>query len=93
MLVFHISNRHLNLVQLLGNLAVEVGFISFVRSDILKSEMDVSEGKLDSLYLVMAHHKDDLGRMIDNGRWVEIKGSEHPKIWTDRFSNILSVIY
>ncbi len=58
LLVFHISNRYLDLGKILGNVAGDAGLIALVEQD---SE-NIAAGKLPSRWIVMARSKDDLGR-------------------------------
>ena len=40
----------------------------------------------------MARTRDDLGELADNGRWISPVQSPSTPLWTDDFSNILSVL-
>ncbi|MGR9074498.1 MAG: spermidine synthase, partial [Gammaproteobacteria bacterium] len=91
-IAFHITNRYLDMVQLLGNLAEDSGLVAYTRKDFKVSRDEFREGKAGSQYVVMARSKKDLGDIAANPQWKPISPKEMPVVWTDRFSNILSVI-
>ena len=45
-----------------------------------------------SHWLLMAHRKEDLGGLLSDRRWEELKARPGTAVWTDDFSNILSVL-
>ena len=53
-LVFHTSNRYLDLNPVLGNLARDAGFISLSGSDLKLSDEDLKKKKIPSTWVVMA---------------------------------------
>jgi hypothetical protein len=85
MLVFHISNRYLNLEPLLSGLSKRTGLSAFVRRD---SDRSVT-GKYPSTWVVMAHNDASLGSITSDSRWTRLQGDI---VWTDDFSNILSLL-
>jgi hypothetical protein len=90
-LVFHVSNRYLDLKPLLGNLAVDAGLVCLYRRDVGVSETDAAEGKLPSEYVAMARSLGDLGSLPDSDGWKPVRPRPELGIWTDQYSNILSV--
>ena len=60
-LVFHTSNRYLDLNPVLGNLARDAGFISLSGSDLKLSDEDLKKQKSPSTWVVMARTLADLG--------------------------------
>ena len=90
-LAFHISNRHLHLEPVLARLAGELGFVSVTRRDRI-AEDESADGKTSSDWLVMARDAADLGRLAADARWVPSKATAAAPVWTDDFSNILSVL-
>jgi len=85
MLAFHISNRYLNLEPLLSGLSKRAGLSAFIRRD---NERGLS-GKYPSVWVVMAHKDADLGSIANDSRWSRVQGDI---VWTDDFSNILSLL-
>ena len=85
MLVFHISNRYLNLEPLLSGLSKRAGLSGFVRRDSEKNLV----GKYPSTWVVMARNDATLGSIPDDSRWTRLQGDI---VWTDDSSNILSLL-
>ena len=84
MIAFHISNRYLNLEPLLAGLSREAGLSAFIRRDGGRD----SE-KYASIWVVMARDDAALGKIPNDSRWMKMQGNV---IWTDDFSNLLSVL-
>jgi hypothetical protein len=84
-LAFHISNRYLNLEPLLSGLAKRAGQSAFIRRDPERG----LDGKYPSVWVVMARNDAVLGSIPGDSRWSRVQGD---KIWTDDFSNILSLL-
>jgi SAM-dependent methyltransferase len=91
-LAFHITNRRLDLKPVFANLAHDADLIGLIRDD---SQVDIADrinGKEGSVWVVMARHKDDIASLINDSRWQQLHPDPHLGVWTDDFSNILSVI-
>jgi spermidine synthase len=86
-LAFHISNRHLNLAPVLGRLAASHGLA--VR---LQQHSDGTPGLFASWWMVMSRDEKDLGPLASDRRWVVPTIPASTPLWTDDFSNILSVL-
>jgi len=84
-LAFHISNRYLNLEPLLSGLSRRAGLVAFIRRD---EERNVV-GRYPSVWVVMARNDSALGTMATDDRWRRVQGD---MVWTDDFSNILSLL-
>lgn len=84
-LAFHISNRHLNLEPVLGGVAQRAALSAFLRLD---GESNIS-GKYSSKWVVIARNDAALGAIAGDSRWVKLHGDI---VWTDDFSNILSLL-
>ena len=85
LLAFHISNRYLNLEPLLSGLARREGLVAFIRKD---EERNVV-GRYPSVWVVMARNDAALGAIAKDDRWQRVQGD---MVWTDDFSNILSLL-
>lgn len=90
-LAFHLSNRYLDLPPLVARLAAnaEPAF-SFWLDDDFASEREREQGKYPSLWGVLARDPRDLGPVATDRRWQRTPAAPGP-IWTDTFSNVLSV--
>ncbi len=65
LLVFHISNRYLDLEPVLGNLAQELGLTGLIEID----HAGRIPGKASSSWVVLARHQSNLDRLLHEGRW------------------------
>ncbi len=59
LLAFHISNQHLDLEPVFGNLARDARLIALTRDDSIVSRRELALGKAPSLWLVMARRPED----------------------------------
>jgi SAM-dependent methyltransferase len=90
-LVFHTSNRFLDLGPVLGNLARDAGLVSLSGSDLKLSDEDLQKQKLGSTWVVMARTLADLRGLARDQRWHTLPQRPGEALWTDDFSNIWSV--
>jgi hypothetical protein len=90
-LAFHVSNRHLTLGPILGRLALAARLQAREQNQtVTASEEDL--GQSASQWVVMARDAQDLGALSSNARWMAPTVSASTPLWTDDFSNILSVL-
>ena len=85
MLAFHISNRYLNLEPLLSGLSRRAGLVAFIRKDLEHNVV----GRYPSIWVLMARNESALGSIVSDDRWRPVQGD---MVWTDDFSNILSLL-
>lgn len=94
-LLFNISNRYLQLQAVLGALAADAGLYALWRNyhpDEVEDEDD--RGRLErssSTWFIMARDPKDLGDIASDERWQEPPPASGA-VWTDDFSNLLSVM-
>jgi spermidine synthase len=86
-LFFHISNRHLALRPVVGALAADLGLAG--RFQVHQPPKD-SSGRA-SEWVVMARSEEHLGTLANDSRWERMPGDTR-HVWTDDYSNILSVL-
>jgi len=86
-LAFHISNRHLTLRPVIGALARDSGLAARVQ---LHRPPAKSSGR-PSEWVVMARSEEHLGALANDSRWERIAGDGR-NVWTDDYSDILSVL-
>jgi len=91
-LVFHITNIHLNLQPVLATLAADAGLSCLVEDDTAVSEADIAKGRFPSTWVVMARHPNDLGRLASDARWKPLLDRRGSKIWTDDYSSVISIV-
>jgi hypothetical protein len=88
LLLFHISNRNLELSSVVGGLAHSRNLTGVSLLDMTPTQPN---GKDPSHWVVLARHAADLGAIANepNARSLTSTGSR--KVWSDDFSNIISV--
>jgi hypothetical protein len=92
-LVHHISNRHLELEPVVGDLARDRGLVCYAEYDDNSepSSSPYSQYKLAAHFTVLARNEADLGSVPDDPRWHTCETStETDRVWTDDYSNLLS---
>ena len=82
---FHISNRHFDLEPVLGRIAQNLGLTAFARH----YQPTTSEGSPVS-FVVLARDPTSLSHFVDLPGWKTPRVSDD--LWTDEFSNLLSVL-
>ena len=91
MIMFHISNHHMDLGTQIGALAEAAGLVAYV-----KHGQAVGAFKVDytaGAYLaVLARSPADLGRLPDSEGWIPIPKGQGVRAWTDDFADILGAI-
>jgi len=92
LLVFHTSNRYLDLHPVLADLAENIGLVCRSQKDLSITEAEQREGKMPSTWLVMARTREDFGSIANDSRWSALSGREGARLWTDDFSNIFTVL-
>jgi spermidine synthase len=88
-LAVHISNRYLGLEPVLGNLAEELSLVGRKQFD--DEGETLFAGKSSSDWVLLARRKEDLGSLGDDTRWTSLRRDSRVGVWTDDFSNVLSV--
>jgi hypothetical protein len=85
-LLVHISNRHLDLEPVLGNVAQDAGLACRAQDDAEEGP----PGKFISHWVVMARDDGDFGSMSNDPRWTSCQLDPDTAVWTDDYSNLLS---
>jgi hypothetical protein len=88
--VMHVSNRHLELESVVVGIA---------DANELKSWVYDEDSGRDDEYIfatdvvVCARDEADVGRLASSDKWTETEPTEHQRVWTDDYSNILGAVY
>ena len=88
-LVFHISNRHLQLRSLVASLAAERSLA--VRGQHYQGGTK-SMVRTSSEWVAMARTEHDLGSLAADPRWTKLEPDPGTRIWSDDFSDVISVL-
>jgi hypothetical protein len=95
-LVFHISNLYLEMSPILAALADDAHLKILIADDNFVSPKDLGDGKFPSRWIVMGRSEADVDDVAKNtsspGRWVQVERKPGTRVWTDDYSNLLSII-
>ena len=96
LLVFHISNRHLDLAPVVTRLAAATGLVSAIRSDpITDASADRATLRRRSQWAVVTREAPNLNALAMHprgGAWQVHRVDGSTRTWTDDYSNILNAI-
>ncbi|TVQ63136.1 MAG: hypothetical protein EA378_02260 [Phycisphaerales bacterium] len=94
-LVFHVSNRHLELAPVLLRIGVELGLVGTVHLSDPPPELR-ARGMQPSTWMMLARHPDHLApapwTQSLGGQWHPALPPDGTRLWTDRSSNILDAL-
>jgi hypothetical protein len=88
-LVFHISNRYVNLAPVLARMAEQAGLVGLIQEDDDNGLAD----KYETTVVILARQWSDFGELAHQPRWTRQKLDTNPSVgfWTDDYSNLLGV--
>ncbi len=92
LLLVHISNRRLDLEPVVGALATDAGLWGRIRNHDLSNDIQNKTFEYGSDWVLLAKHPEDLGVTLNDNRWRGLRTGGPRAIWTDDYSNLLSVI-
>lgn len=92
LLLFHISNRYLDLRPVLSSLAADAGMVAVEQFDEATPD-EQAGGKSPSQWVVMASQPGDLALIDDDSRWKQLAAAPTDVLWTDDFLSILSIFH
>lgn len=87
-LLFHVSNRYLDVESLARVVSDEEGFPAFVRND----DDEEPRGKAASDYVVTVRRLEYLDMIPNREHWEQLARPTNIQPWTDEYSNMMSVI-
>jgi hypothetical protein len=88
-LAFHITNNYLDLSPVVAGDARALGLVGYVQTHHPPSGA-IERGASRSTWVVAARDRATLAPLVSNGRWRPL-AEQDSRVWTDQFSNILSV--
>ena len=95
-IAFHISSNFLDLAPTLGSLAQDAHLACLIEEDKVLTPAQGQQGKAPSIWVAMARSPDDLAVLAADAstyaRWVPLRAKPGAPVWTDDYSNLLSVI-
>jgi len=90
-IAFHISNRYLDLEPVMGALARDANLVCHTSDDWNLDAEEKAAGKEESQWVIFVGKKEDLRQLNRNSRWLPVDPFPDREVWTDDFSNVLSV--
>ena len=87
----HISNRIFDLRPVIARLARELGLSMVIRGDRHLTKEQQADGHSPSLWVALAKEREPLERLALSDRWSWVTSGTTRRVWTDDYSNILSV--
>ena len=91
-IVFHISNANLDLSNVMANLAADAQLVGRIEPFRAVSEKQKSHYLFPSSWVIMARTPKDLSLLDGDARWKPLRPNPTSRVWTDDYSNILSVL-
>ncbi|MFQ5590012.1 MAG: spermidine synthase [Phycisphaerae bacterium] len=90
-IVFHISNRYLDLTQLVGALAADADLACAYRDDRKLTTEELAAEKRPSVYAVVARRQVDLAQVMEMPGWRLLRPRHGTPVWTDQYSSVLGL--
>jgi hypothetical protein len=91
LIAFHISNRYFDLEPVIGGLARSLHLVGLYEANV-PSAAARAEGAASSQWVVVTRSRARLEPLVRTGKWRRLDESSGEPVWTDQYSNILSVI-
>jgi SAM-dependent methyltransferase len=91
-IVFHTSNRYLDLEPVIANIAAAEEMTCLMMSDPDSPRNNPGLGKSDSTWVLVANDLADFGPLPeDTKHWERLSNDDRVGVWTDDYSNLLRV--
>jgi hypothetical protein len=87
-LLFHVSNRYLDVEKLASAVSLDAGLVAFVRHD----NDEEPTGKAASDYVAAVNNPDDIKDIPHGDEWTRVERPTDLRGWTDDYSNMMSII-
>jgi spermidine synthase len=92
-LLFHVSNKFLDLPPVIADLTKNAGLVCYSVTQDRHSQLSEGGSGLDpSFWVTASRSAEDLGSLSSNPRWRKLEGKADAAIWTDDYSNVLSAL-
>ncbi len=85
--MFHISNRHLNLVRVLSGLLDDAGLAGLSQRH--RPDQEAGRWQYRSHWVAIGRTREALTFLSDDSRWTAVAATPASVLWTDDFSNII----
>ena len=91
-LVFHLSNRYLNLEPVVGRLFESLGVSGLIRVNTAPTRQLLDSGGDPSIWAAASFQDSDIRGLRQDQRWRSLQTRSGVPVWTDDFSNIFTVL-
>ena len=91
-LLFHVSNRYLDLVQVVARLAQRMKLKAYAQHDVQISAQELADGKQPSAWAIVSREERWIAPLAADGRWKPLFEPKSGSVWTDNYSNILQAL-
>jgi hypothetical protein len=91
LLLFNISNKYVDIAQVLAGEADSLSLVAYQRTDTDVTPTQAAAGKFPSGWLVMAPVTENLGGLPAQPGWRALQANPQQPVWTDDFSDVLTV--
>jgi hypothetical protein len=91
-LLFHISNRYMDLAPVLDRLAESLKLVALLQNNFSITSEERREGKDPSRWIMLGRSEKAVQRFLKDSRWQRLDGRLGGELWTDDFSDVLKVI-
>lgn len=91
-LVWHLTNRHMELEPVVAALAEDAGWVCRIQHEREISPAEAAAGKAASKWAVMAAREEDLGALATDPRWRPATARPGERLWTDDYANLFGVL-
>ena len=91
MILANVTNAYLDVRAVVAGGAQSIGMVGLAETDTDVAAAPTGEKEVSS-WAVLARSPDDLGALTSDPRWTPLDQLPRTVLWTDDFSNILSVL-
>ena len=92
-LLFHLSNRYLDLEPVVARSIAATNLIGLIRVNLHLPRKDVDAGGNPSIWAAATRQPSLLGQLPANQQWRPVRTQPGVALWTDDFSNIFKVFH
>jgi hypothetical protein len=89
-LLFHVSNRYLDVEKLVTQLVLDAGLVAFQKTD--QPGDFAKEGKTKTDHIAVARRVEDLAMLPELKGWKRLTQAPGIEVWTDDYSSLLDLV-
>jgi hypothetical protein len=91
-LLFHISNRNLDLAPIVANLVHDAGAVALHQAYTPPPAALATLEQAPSEWVAIGRRTEDLAFLADNPRWARLEPQNQSAVWTDDYSNLIGAL-